>query len=249
MKSKIGITVNYSNDDKVGEITHLGGANQEWQLIANDYIKAVEKAGGLPILIPIYGNVENIGHIIDILDGIIFSGGNDIDPSYYNESTSEKAGDIVPKRDVQEFTLMELAKKKNIPILGICRGHQLLNISSGGSLYQDLETHDFENHFLIESPMNEVAHGVNVEDNSICKEIFGSSEIKVNSYHHQSVNTLGKNLKVTVVDSKGVIEAIELDTDICDFALGVQWHPETLIEHQHHLNIFKTFISSCKGDA
>jgi len=248
MKSRIGITVNYSTNDRVGTITKLGGPGQEWQLIANDYIKAVEMAGGLPILIPIYEMSENINHIMDILDGIMFSGGNDIDPSYYNESMSENIGDIVPKRDTQEFALMELAKEKNIPILGICRGHQLLNISSGGSLYQDLESKDFENHFIIESPMNEVVHEVCVEDNSICKDIFGRSEIEVNSYHHQSINRLGADLKVTGMNKKGVIEVIEVDTDICDFAIGVQWHPETLIEHQHHLNIFKSFISICKGD-
>lgn len=248
MKPIIGITANYSYDDKIGEITRLGGLRQEWQLLANDYVKSIEKAGGIPVIIPIYSTLSNIESVINILDGILFSGGNDIDPNHYNEKFSNKIGSIVPERDMQELTLMKkILFKTNIPILGICRGHQLLNVACGGNLYQDMISEELEDHFFLSSPMNYTVHTVDIQDSSKFKEIFLSNKIHVNSYHHQAVRQLGKNLVATAYDDKGVIEAIELKSDNNRFILGVQWHPETLVDkHESHLNIFKSFIKACK---
>lgn len=247
MKPLIGVTINYSYDDEIGKLAHLGGPKQEWQLLANDYIKAIEKGGGIPIILPIYNDISNVESIINILDGILFSGGNDINPYYYNENFSEKIGTIVPERDIQELTLMKkILTETRIPVLGICRGHQLLNIACGGSLYQDMISAGLQEHFFLSSPMNYAIHKVNISENSKYKNIFSSLKIDVNSYHHQAIKKLGENIVAIAHDDKGIIEAIELIDDD-RFVLGVQWHPETLVDnYEDQLNIFRTFIRACK---
>lgn len=248
MKPIIGVTVNYSYDDEVGKLTHLGGPRQEWQLLANDYIKSIEKAGGIPVMIPVYGDLSNAKNIISKLDGILFSGGNDIDPNHYDDQFSNKVGNIVPERDMQELILIKkILNETNIPVLGICRGHQLLNVACGGSLYQDMNSEGLEDHFFLASPMNYVIHTVNIQDDSKYKDIFSSNKISVNSYHHQAIKKLGESLVPTAYDDKGIIEAIELKSDNNRFVLGVQWHPETLVDrYENHLNIFRKFIEACK---
>jgi len=247
MKPIIGISVNFTTNDEVGRISHLGGPMQHWQMVADDYVRAVERAGGIPILIPVYEGVEEIVTIVSRLDGMVFTGGNDIEPRYYGEEFSKLIGEISPRRDTHEMKLLShIIEKTEIPILGICRGHQLINIAMGGSLYQDMKSSGMEDHFYLNSPMNHPVHHVKVEENSRLGRVAGGDTLRVNSYHHQCINEVGRDLVVTA-SHRGIVEAVEYTGE--RFIVGLQWHPETMIEScGEQLNIFKSFIGSCRGE-
>lgn len=247
MKPIIGISVNFTTNDEVGRISHLGGPMQQWQMVADDYIRAVERAGGIPVLIPVYERVEEIAILISRLDGMIFTGGNDIEPKYYGEEFSKFIGEISPRRDGHEMRLIShIIERTEIPILGICRGHQLINIALGGSLYQDMKSAGMEDHFYLRSPMDHPIHHVEVDERSRLGRISGKGKLGVNSYHHQCIKEVGRDLVVTA-RHREIVEAVEYRGE--RFILGVQWHPETLIEScEKQLGIFKEFIRSARGE-
>lgn len=244
MKPLIGITCNYSTQDTPGIIMKMGVLNQTWQMLASNYVDSIVNAGGIPILIPISENFESLEELVDRLDGIIISGGNDINPNLYNEFISKEVGTISPKRDKQEFEIVKyVLEKTSKPLLGICRGIQVLNVVCGGNLYQDLEKVGLNNHFIDSSPLNYGIHKVNIEKNSILYNIFEKDTIKVNSFHHQAIKTLGKNLKCIAKSQDGVIEAIYMEGN--RFILGTQWHPEMMFDSLRNQNIFKKFVAEC----
>jgi len=246
LKPIIGISVNFTTNDEVGRISHLGGALQQWQMVADDYVRAVERAGGIPVLIPVYERIEEIESLVSKLDGMLFTGGNDIEPKYYGEEFSKLIGEISPRRDSHEMRLIShIIERTEIPILGICRGHQLINIALGGSLYQDMKSSGMEDHFYLNSPMSHPIHHVEVDERSRLGRINGKGKLGVNSYHHQCIKEVGRDLVVTARHGK-IVEAVEYRGE--RFILGVQWHPETLIEsYEEHLDIFKEFIRSAGG--
>lgn len=247
MKPLIGITSNYSYDDATGMTSNVGGMLQQWNLIAQDYINAVEKAGGIPVIVPIYESKDTLKELVKRIDGIVFSGGNDINPIHYNERATKEIGQITPNRDVQEIELMKyILKDTDIPVLGICRGHQILNVALGGSLHQDMLTDNLVNHDVSSIPMFDASHSINILTNSKLFEIISEENITVNSFHHQCIKELGKGLVAVAKDSTGIIEAIEY-SDRQAMTLGVQWHPETLIgRFDVQNNIFKSLIASAK---
>lgn len=238
MKPLIGITVNYLEDDQVGIVAKIGAKDQYWQALANDYIQAIEQAGGLPILIPVLKNNDESLEYLNYLDGILFSGGGDIDAKHYGEVHQ---GDFNELRDNQELKLVQEAiKRVDIPVLGICRGFQLMNVAMGGSLYFDIDTAKYGNHFFPEKKMNEFSHMINIEEGTLIKKIL-NDENSVNSYHHQGIKKLGDNLKITAT-SNGLAECIEMP-ERPGFTLAVQWHPEGLVNNSlGHDNIFKAFV-------
>lgn len=241
MKPLIGITCNYSLDDKPGVSAHIGVAGQKWQMLADNYIDSVFNAGGIPVIIPISENLENLSSLVEKLDGILISGGNDIEPNLYGEFISKEVGVLCPKRDKQEIELVNyIIENTNKPLLGICRGLQILNVACGGNLYQDLEKNKLNNHFIASSPMNHPIHRVTLEKDSILYDIFEKKELKVNSYHHQAIKELGKNLKCTAVSEDGIIESIEVEGK--QFMIATQWHPEMMYDSKEQQNIFKRFI-------
>ena len=245
MKPIIGVSVNFSTKDEIGTISGLGAAMQHWQLVADDYVKAVERAGGIPLLIPAYERFEAMSTVVSLLDGIIFTGGNDIDPKFYGESFSKLIGEISPRRDSHEMEFItHVIEKTEIPVLGICRGHQLINIALGGSLYQDMRFEGMEDHFYLNSPMNHPIHDIEVMKGSRLSAVSNGTNLRVNSYHHQCIKKLGKNLTVTA-SHKNIIEAVEHTGE--RFMMGLQWHPEAMIDTcEKQLNIFKEFIKSCR---
>jgi len=244
MKKIIGITCNFSLDDRPGIMTKFGFAKQQWHMIADEYIRTVENTGVIPVLIPIYRDAATLAQSLDRFDGFIISGGNDINPSFYQEAVSAETGTLVTIRDEFETELTRaVLERTDKPLLAICRGIQLLNVVLGGNLYQDLEKSGFKNHYCNKSPINRCVHEVFIEDNSLLKSIIGCSTLGVNSYHHQAVKQLAPSLRQTAVSEDGVIEAAELPGQ--RFVLGVQWHPEMLYDDKVQQRIMRAFAASC----
>ena len=248
MKPIIGICTNYSTDEKIGMMTELGFAGQDWQLLAGDYIRAVERAGGIPIIIPIVENHQTLEPILDRIDGIIFSGGSDIDPQCYGELPRYGIGRINPVRDAQEIALAKkVLYEKDFPVLGICRGIQLLTVVSGGTLYQDLRSQRPEgfNHTLNIAPKYHPTHPVDIQVGSKLYEIFGKERLGINGFNHQAVKELGKDFSATMLAPDGLVEGMELLGE--RFVIGLQWHPEMMIDrYPEYLAIFTSFVESCK---
>lgn len=241
----IGVTCNYDYRDTVGMTSGMGICGQDWNFVAGDYIYILEKAGAVPVLIPRCDQFETITPLLDQLDGILISGGHDVGPERYNAFPKGYCGTIIPQRDEFDLAVTKYAFAKNKPILGICRGIQILNVARGGTLYQDLEKEgNFEHHFGDKYPRNVAWHKVTLAEGSLLHRIFGEDEIGVNSFHHQAVRDPGDGVKIVARSSDGVPEAIEVEG--FRFAAAVQWHPEMMYDSDQQLKILKAFVeASC----
>lgn len=222
--------------------------NRKANLLLTDYGEAIRAAGGIPLLIPNEYPPENLAALRDVLHGILLTGGGDIDPSMYQSGPDEYAENIVEERDLVEKALVELAVKTDWPLLGICRGQQMLNAALGGTLYTHIpQQYNTEIvHSQPESmPPGRLVHEVEILAASRLGNIIPSTRIMVNSRHHQAVKDLAAGLSVTARASDGLIEGIELPGH--PFCLGVQWHPESLqaMEEQHY--IFSAFITAASS--
>lgn len=247
MRPLIGITANFIKDDQVGIDAHIGGQGQFWQAIADDYVTAIFRAGGVPVMLPVLADPAQAEDYLERLDGILFSGGCDVSPLAYGERITKAVGEICTERDAQELALAKAALKiPNFPVLGICRGCQLLNVAAGGKLVLDIDTAAYGDHFLLEQRMTVVTHKVAVKENSLIQAIL-DGEDRVNSYHHQCVDKPGEGVTVTARDSHGVPECIEFP-EREGFALALQWHPEGLSAggYEGHRNIFTAFVQAAK---
>jgi putative glutamine amidotransferase len=219
----IGITIGYSD------------ANPSRYESPSDYARAVERAGGLPVLLPFRADLSLIPEYADLIDGIVFSGGDDLDPALYGESKHAKAVTIHPDRQRFELALIGEIERRRMPALGVCLGSQLMNVHRGGSLIQFLpdETREspVEHRHLGD---NAYRHAIRLEPGTLLGNAIGKGEIIANSRHKQSVRKLGRGLRVNAVAPDGVIEGFE-DPDLPLF-MAVQWHPENLAgsmpEHQ-----------------
>jgi putative glutamine amidotransferase len=214
------------------------------------YVEAVTRAGGVPLLIPLVGDDSKLRQLYDLCDGLLFAGGNDIDPELYGEKTSARTRRVFRERDDQELQLIKWALKDNKGCLCICRGMQMLNIACGGKLYQDIPTEipGAGVHDMIEreaADYRHIAHQIKIKPDSQLAKILGVTEIGANAYHHQAVKSLGKDLFATAVADDGiVIEALEMPA--AKFMIGVQSHPEAIeakIEPAWQ-KLFKAFIDA-----
>ncbi len=216
--------------------------------LSNDYVESVIKAGGVPVILPILSDEESIRRQIELLDGVILSGGVDINPLVYNEEPSPKLGYIFPDKDTFDLSIVKIACELNKPILAICRGHQILNIAFGGTLYQDLS--DMEGCYIKHQQQTKdgaATHTIDITPNSILHSILGNS-IVTNTFHHQAIKSLAPGFKVTAFSKDNVIEAIEkCDTN---FVVGVQFHPEimTTYNDKNMLKLFESFITASSNN-
>jgi len=212
-------------------------------VVPRSYINAVLAAGGIPVVIPLIRDDDNIKSLLNTLDGVIFTGGEDYDPAYYNERPIPQMGSINAPRDTFDIRLMRLAVACGIPVLGICRGLQLINITFGGSLYQDIPA-QYPNKSVLHRKRNGGAtpmHPVTVQDGTVFAGIVGNRMLNVNSAHHQAIKRLADGYIIAAKSADGIIEAIE-KTDDKTWVMGVQFHPEMLIRYDTRmLNIFKRF--------
>ncbi|WP_321329045.1 gamma-glutamyl-gamma-aminobutyrate hydrolase family protein [uncultured Ilyobacter sp.] len=212
--------------------------------VANNYMNSVILAGAVPFVLPCIANEDIIEEQLKSLDGIIFSGGEDCSPALYNEETLSKCGRITPERDEADMLFLKKALELKIPILGICRGTQLLNVILGGSLYQDLSYMEEKVFLKHQQEINQAlpSHKIKIQKNSFLRDILGE-EAWVNSFHHQSIKELASCFKISAKSSDGVIEAYESKSEDY-FMLGVQWHPEMMAARGNDkmLELFKKFI-------
>lgn len=225
-------------------ITDQGGMFPGYKrtYVNKDYVDAVIKNGGLPVILPFNEDKEIIKELVSCIDGLILSGGHDVAPFNYGEEPEQRLGEIFPERDKFDFMLLSEAKKKGIPILGICRGFQIINTYEGGTLYQDLSYIDsvpVYKHSQGHSPELRT-HSIEIAENSILHEVFGVKEMKVNSFHHQALKKVAEGYKVSAKAKDGVIEAIEAEN--YPFLVGVQWHPEMLVKMYEDMNKLFTVL-------
>ena len=209
----------------IGITTYLtratfGDWEEESALVPADYLRAVERAGGRPLLVPPSDN--GVDETLDALDGIVFSGGSDLDPATYGHEPHEATGGIVEERDRAELALLQAALARDMPVLAICRGSQLLNVGLGGDLVQHLpEVIGDEKHKQLPGEFSE--HGVTVEPETKLGELLGE-HAPVKSHHHQGFGKLGEGLLESARAEDGTVEALEDPSR--RFTLGVLWHPE-----------------------
>ena len=215
-----------------------------WYAIRKNYLHSIEEVGGIPF--PLFHSLNSIDTILDFIDGIIITGGDfDINPSLYGQDYNNSRNE----KDLRTSFEVELCKKSllnNIPLLGICGGEQLINVSLGGTLIQDIKSLKFETieHEQL-NPRNQTSHQVHIEPRTLLHRIVGEDTIDVNSAHHQAINKLGDGLKISGKSKDGIIESIEsLNHKWC---IGIQWHPEFFITKSDKL-IFIDFIHNSENN-
>lgn len=234
MQPIIGVTTSISDDENLLQLNR-------------SYTGAIIQAGGTPILLPACEDSESIKRCSAICDGLLLSGGDDVDPSAYGEAQSWLCGTVSPLRDSFELALCRQFLRMNKPILAICRGIQVLNVALGGTLYQDLQSDLPESlaHRQKQKPWY-ASHPVSLEAGSLLSGILAADAVAVNSHHHQAIARPGNGLIICATAPDGVIEAVELPSH--PFCVGVQWHPERLWDQpltSAHQRLFLSFVEAC----
>ena len=213
------------------------------QYVPSGYVSAVKKAGAIPVLIP-YGNKEEIEDVLSIVDGVIVTGGADVNPLMYGEMWHTTQGQADGARDYFDIQLIKSCYEKNIPLFGICRGCQIINVAFGGTLYQD--NMEAGSHVSVHNQKNRhdyPSHLIDIEKDSFLYEVCGDV-YPVNSFHHQSVKELGKGLKIVAKAKDGIVEAIQHETA---FVWACQFHPEMMHKQDPKMQeIFNHYIQSIK---
>jgi putative glutamine amidotransferase len=216
--------------------------------IGESYITAVIRAGGIPVLLPIHLSDLDTRALLQQLQGLIVTGGPDINPVLYGANLHPKVQGIDVLRDQSDLNLVRAACDLQIPILGICRGFQIINVAFGGQLYTDVsEQHSGSLHHTCYPglPYDLLSHSVQLEKNGRLAAILQQDEIQVNSLHHQGVRRVGSGLSVTATAPDGLVEGFEIQG--YPFGLATQWHPELLPEVDHSKALFKAFVQAAAG--
>lgn len=233
-KAVIGVMPLY--DDEKDSIWMLQG-----------YFDALKAAGAIPVMLPLHLDDDELAQINGYFDGWLFTGGHDVNPNIYGENASEKCGIPNDDRDKLESAVFKTAIAEDKPILGICRGIQIINAFMGGTLYQDLDSErssDIEHHML--PPYDRKQHSVSIMPDTPLYKVLGKSEIAVNSYHHQAIKKLGDGLEVMAVSEDGLVEAVYSAGK--KFLWAVQWHPEfSYKSDDNSMKILNTFVKACKN--
>jgi len=227
MKPRIGITVSLTIHDE-----------RAVEALERAYVDAVIRAGGVPLVLPACDPAE-VESVAGCLDGLLLSGGGDIDPAHYGAVTSPEVKGVEPERDAWELALVAYAVKVGLPVLGTCRGAQVLNVAMGGTLVAHLPDVTSNQHCQRDR-WAEAVHDVSVQQASTLRAVVGLDVIGVNSLHHQAVDQVGTGLRAVGWADDGVVEAVEgLGTTPL---LGVQWHPELLPGHEGHPALFAWLV-------
>ena len=211
------------------------------------YLTSVVAAGGVPLVLSPLIGPESAAMALDGLDGLLLTGGEDVDPSLYGATPSPQLGAVSRERDRFELALLAAARERQLPVLAICRGIQLVNVAAGGTLWQDLpsERPGDVNHNPA-TPRASAAHGIRVLPGSRAAQALGRLEFEANSFHHQAVREVGRGLVATAWAADGLIEAVE-SADGAEWLLAVQWHPEEMTGRPESAaaGLFRAFVARC----
>lgn len=229
----IGITPVF--DDETARVTMPKG-----------YMEAVEATGGLPLMLPLTESTNVLSRAFALCHGFIFAGGHDISPEIYGEVPIPECGPACAKRDKMESALLRMIDEYDRPVLGICRGIQLMNGLFGGTLYQDLDAQGLSSiRHQCDKDHEKPVHAVQIAKGTPLYKIIGETSIRVNSYHHQSVKGLASRFKSAAWSADGLVEAVYMPEK--RFFVGVQWHPELTYKHDaNSIKLFKALIEACK---
>ena len=239
MAPLIGVTTSEVRRGDLATLRRHGEPPQHEMALGLTYMRAVELAGGVPVVLPPLG--DGMATLLDRLDGVCLSGGPDLDPAAYGARAHEQLGPTEPALDRFELELARAADAAGMPLLGICRGAQALNVARGGTLHQHVEGHRQTE--LATQPV----HAVRITAGSLAARVLGTRATQVNSFHHQACDVLGHGLVATAWAPDGTIEAIEDRSH--PFLLGVQWHAETLIDDDAQLALFRALVDAASGRA
>ncbi len=245
MKPLIGVTTSELRPGELATLRRHGEPPHAEMALGITYVRAVEAAGGIPVVMPPL-RLDEVPDLVARLDGVVLSGGPDLSPAAYDATPHPDLGATEPALDAFEYALLADALRHGLPILGICRGAQALNVALGGTLHQHLP----------EVVGNAVAHrqskdgrkpthAVEILPGSLLAELLGSGSVAVNSFHHQAVDRLGRGLRVSARAADGTIEAIEDRSR--PFLLAVQWHAETLDGDQQRRPLFDGLVAAAAG--
>lgn len=215
--------------------------------IASMYMEAILHAGGVPLLLPLKADKEALAAAVKVCDGFLFTGGPDIDPFRFGEETIPECEVVNPERDEMEEILFQLIMEENKPVLGICRGIQVLNVFLGGTLYQDIPA-QFQGKLNLchsqKSGRTVLSHSVVIQKGSLLHDILKTDTLMVNSFHHQGIKELAPSLKAAAESKDGLVEALYLEEH--PFFLAVQWHPEHLFRtNEGAEKLFEAFVKAC----
>jgi putative glutamine amidotransferase len=219
-------------------------------IMNQSYVRALENVGALPVLIPLGMSDATLRSTFERLDGLFLAGGEDMDPSTYQAARRPLLGATDSERDRTELLLTEWALEAGMPVLGVCRGIQVLNVACGGTLFQDLQSEhpDFAKHdyFPPDYERYRISHGIRIDAGSWLANSLGTS-FEVNSMHHQGIERLGNGLRVVAVTEDGLVEGVEAPD--LPFVVAVQWHPEELARTDSHSpHLFYDFVCAAGGD-
>lgn len=222
--------------------------NRIYNKISACYAISVELGGGLPVLLPVSKDCSTAGQIVERLDGLLLSGGDEnVEPHRYCEPPQRGIDLIDPDRDEWEFTLFRAMVAARKPVLGICRGCQVINVAAGGSLIQNIHL-QVENclcHLPMQTERHHLLHTISFTSGSQLEKIFAQPELRINSFHNQAIKEVAPGYQVTATAEDSIIEAIESETQ--PFVIGVQWHPEALTQrHKHFIKLFKAFVAASR---
>lgn len=236
MKPVIGVVPLY--DEKKESIWMLPG-----------YLEVLQACGALPFVLPFTESVDDVAQLAGLVDGILFTGGQDVDPSLYGQEPLPACGAPLPARDTLEDLLLDEAQARDLPIFGICRAIQFFNVHGGGTLWQDLATQHptdplLEHH--MQPPYDRAVHRVTLVEGTPLQRLLGVSELGVNSYHHQGIRELAPELEPMARATDGIVEAVR--NPAMRFAWAVQWHPElSWRADPRQQAIVQAFVDACRA--
>ncbi|MBS3788617.1 gamma-glutamyl-gamma-aminobutyrate hydrolase family protein [Candidatus Bipolaricaulota bacterium] len=215
--------------------------------IHRDYVEAVAASGGRPYVLPaLSGSGVTPGKVLEEVDGLLFSGGTDLDPRWFDQEPRYEFYNIVPERDSLEVELAKKAREVNLPVLGLCRGIQVINIAAGGSIYQDIDGQVKKclNHSQ-NAPRWYPTHRIDVRPGTMLEEILEVRKLRVNSFHHQAIQKVANEFRTSATSDDGIIEGLEPENG--GVQLGVQWHPERMWrKYPVHKNLFDWLVKKAK---
>jgi putative glutamine amidotransferase len=245
MKPLIGITTSELRPGELATLRRHGEPPHAEMALGITYVRAIEAAGGVPVVMPPLAPAD-VPALVGRLDGVLLSGGPDLAPGAYHAPPHPELGATEPGLDAFEYAVVREALRRELPILGVCRGAQALNVTRGGTLHQHLP--DVAGEEIVHRQTldgRRPTHSVTVLEGTLLARLLGTSRLEVNSFHHQAVDRLGEGLRVAARAPDGTIEAIE-DPDR-PFVLAVQWHAETLVERAPHRALFDELVSVASG--